>query len=124
MIARISRAKEGFADYLITGARKDSIYTRDQKDKTITLYGNLQIFKQTEKYLNKYKNYESNYIHITLSFSKEDMDKLNEIDDVKIRDELFKELVLIYIKHHTSGYSLENEIIAYAEAHFPKNQLK
>ena len=58
MITRVNRAKEGFADYLISGARKDSIYTRDQKDKTITLYGNLQTFKQTEKYLNKYKNYE------------------------------------------------------------------
>lgn len=122
MIARISRSKEGFADYLITGARKDSIYTREQKDKVIPLYGNLQIFKQTEKYLNKYKNYESNYIHITLSFSQEEMDKLNEIEDEKIRDELFKELVLIYIKHHTSGYSLENEVIAYAEAHLPKIQ--
>ncbi|MDK2065232.1 hypothetical protein [Aliarcobacter butzleri] len=122
MIARISRAKEGFADYLITGTRKDSIYTREQKDKVIPLYGNLQTFKQTEKYLNKYKNYESNYIHITLSFSQEDMDKLNEIDDVEKRDELFKELVLIYLKHHTSGYSLENEVIAYAEAHMPKIQ--
>ena len=90
MIARISRSKEGFADYLITGARKDSIYARDQKDKVIPLYGNLQTFKQTEKYLNKYKNYQSNYIHITLSFSKEDMDKLNEIEDVEKRDELFK----------------------------------
>ncbi|MCT7614042.1 hypothetical protein [Aliarcobacter butzleri] len=123
MIARISRAKEGFADYLITGARKDSIYARDQKDKVIPLYGNLQTFKQTEKYLNKYKNYQSNYIHITLSFSKEDMDKLNEIEDVEKRDELFKELVLIYLKHHTSGYSLENEVIAYAEAHMPKIQI-
>ncbi|MFW3355379.1 hypothetical protein [Aliarcobacter butzleri] len=123
MIARISRAKEGFADYLITGARKDSIYARDQKDKVIPLYGNLQIFKQTEKYLNKYKNYESNYIHITLSFSQEDMDKLNEIDDVEKRDELFKELVLIYIKHHTSGYDLKNEVIAYSEAHMPKIQI-
>lgn len=123
MIARISRSKEGFADYLITGARKDSIYTREQKDKVIPLYGNLQTFKQTEKYLNKYKNYESNYIHITLSFSQEEMDKLNEIEDIKIRDELFKELVLIYIKHHTSGYSLENEVIAYAEAHMPKIQI-
>ncbi|MFY9100105.1 hypothetical protein OZY48_03490 [Aliarcobacter cryaerophilus] len=123
MLARISRAKEGFADYLISGARKDSIYTRDQKDKTITLYGNLQIFKQTEKYLNKYKNYESNYIHITLSFSQEDMDKLNEIDDEQKRDELFKELALIYIKHHTSGYNLENEVIAYSEAHMPKIQI-
>ncbi len=123
MIARVTRAKEGFADYLISGARKDSIYTRDQKDKTITLYGNLQIFKQTEKYLNKYKNYESNYIHITLSFSQEDMDKLNEIDDEQKRDELFKELALIYIKHHTSGYNLENEVIAYSEAHMPKIQI-
>ena len=60
MIARVTRAKEGFADYLITGARKDSIYARDQKDKVIPLYGNLQTFKQTEKYLNKYKNYQSN----------------------------------------------------------------
>lgn len=123
MIARVTRAKDGFADYLISGARKDSIYIRDQKDKTITLYGNLKTFKQTEKYLNKYKNYESNYIHITLSFSQEDMNKLNEIDDEQKRDELFKELALIYIKHHTSGYNLENEVIAYAEAHLPKIQL-
>ncbi|MGH2279717.1 hypothetical protein ACRCD7_11325 [Aliarcobacter sp. ERUVET-7] len=123
MIARVTRAKEGFAEYLITGARKDSIYIRDQKDKTITLYGNLKTFKQTEKYLNKYKNYESNYIHITLSFSQEDMDKLNEIDDEQKRDELFKELALIYIKHHTSGYNLENEVIAYSEAHMPKIQI-
>ena len=50
------------------------------------------------------------------------MDKLNEIEDVEKRDELFKELVLIYLKHHTSGYSLENEVIAYAEAHMPKIQ--
>lgn len=123
MIARISRAKEGFADYLITGARKDSIYTRDQKDRVIPLYGNLQTFKQTEKYLKKYKNYKDNYIHITISFSQKDTDKLNEIEDDKKRDELFKELVLIYLKHHTSGYDLENEVIAYAEAHLPKIQL-
>ncbi|WNL11784.1 hypothetical protein [Aliarcobacter cryaerophilus] len=123
MITRVNRAKEGFADYLISGARKDSIYKREQKDRTITLYGNLETFKQTEKYLNKFKNYESNYIHITLSFSQEDMNKLNEIDDEQKRDELFKELALIYIKHHTSGYNLENEVIAYAEAHLPKIQL-
>lgn len=123
MIARVTRAKDGFADYLISGARKDSIYIRDQKDKTITLYGNLKTFKQTEKYLNKYKNYESNYIHITLSFSQEDMDKLNNIKDYTKRDELLKELALIYIKHHTSGYDIENEVIAYSEAHMPKIQI-
>ena len=123
MIARVTRAKEGFAEYLITGARKDSIYKREQKDRTITLYGNLETFKQTEKYLNKFKNYESNYIHITISFSQDDMDKINNIKDYTIRDKLLKELTFIYIKHHTSGYDLENEVIAYAEAHLPKIQL-
>ena len=123
MIARVTRAKEGFADYLITGARKDSIYKRDQKDRTITLYGNLQTFKQTEKYLNKYKNYKDSYIHATISFSQKDMDLLDKIEDEEKRDELFKELVLIYIKHHTSGYNLENEVIAYSEAHLPKIQI-
>lgn len=122
MIARVTRAKEGFAEYLITGARKDSIYKREQKDRTITLYGNLETFKQTEKYLNKFKNYESNYIHITISFSQDDMDKINNIKDYTIRDKLLKELTFIYIKHHTSGYDLENEVIAYAEAHLPKIQ--
>src|SRR5574344_927837 len=87
MIARVTRAKEGFAEYMITGARKDSVYIRDQKDKTITLYGNLKTFKQTEKYLNKYKK----------------------------KNEILKELAHIYIKHHTSGYDIENEVIAYAE---------
>ena len=51
------------------------------------------------------------------------MNKLNEIDDEQKRDELFKELALIYIKHHTSGYNLENEVIAYSEAHMPKIQI-
>lgn len=120
MIARVTRAKEGFADYLITGKRSDSKYNRNQKDKVIPLYGNLQTFKQTEKYLNKYKNYKDNYIHITLSFSQKDIDKLNEIEDDEKRNLLFKELILLYIKHHTSGYDLENEVIAYAETHLPK----
>jgi hypothetical protein len=51
------------------------------------------------------------------------MDKLNEIEDEQKRDELFKKLALIYIKHHTSGYNLENEVIAYSEAHMPKIQI-
>ena len=43
MITRVNRAKEGFAEYMITGARKDSIYKREQmykmwrRDKCINL---------------------------------------------------------------------------------------
>ena len=122
MLGRISRSKEGFADYLITGKRADSPYSRNEKDKVVPLHGNLNIFKKTEIYLNKFKNYKDNYLHLTLSFSQSDTDKLNQIKDEEKRDELLRELVLIYIKHHTSGYNIENEVIAYAEAHFPKIQ--
>lgn len=122
MIARTTRGQNGLADYLLTGKRSDSKLTREQKDRVIPLYGNLEVFKATEKYLTNYKNYKDNYIHITLSFSQKDMEKLNEIEDEQKRDELFKELVLLYLKHHTSGYALEQEVTAYAEAHLPKIQ--
>jgi hypothetical protein len=122
VIARTTRGHHGIADYLLTGKRSDSKLTREQKDRVVPLYGNLEVFKATEKYLTNYKNYKDNYIHITLSFSQKDMDKLNEIEDEQKRDELFKELVLLYLKHHTSGYDLEQEVIAYAEAHLPKIQ--
>lgn len=120
MIARTTRGQNGLADYLLTGKRSDSKLTREQKDRVVPLYGNLEVFKATEKYINKYKNYKVTYSHTTLSFSQKDMEKLNEIEDEQKRDELFKELVLLYLKHHTSGYALEQEVIAYAEAHLPK----
>ena len=80
MIARVTRAKEGFAEYMITGARKDSIYIRDQKDKTITLYGNLKTFKQTEKYLNK------DILKLTLNLLKRTMRemKIGSLDSYRI----------------------------------------
>ena len=90
MIARTTRGQNGLADYLLTGKRSDSKLTREQKDRVIPLYGNLEVFKATEKYLTNYKNYKDNYIHITLSFSQKDMEKLNEIEDEQKRDELFK----------------------------------
>ena len=53
MLARITRSKEGFADYLITGKRADSAYSRNEKDKVVPLYGNLNVFKKTEIYLDQ-----------------------------------------------------------------------
>lgn len=52
--------------------KKDSIYTRSEKDKVIPMYGNLEILKQTEEYLNKTKNYKDNYLHITIHKSWHD----------------------------------------------------
>ncbi len=118
MIARVTRAKSGLSDYLEKGHRKDSEYTRTQKDNIIAIYGNLETFRQTEKYLNKEKNYKDNYLHITISYSKEDMIKMdNMTDDEKMA--MKRDIAMIYIKHHTSGYDIDNEVIAYVETHQP-----
>jgi len=119
MIARTTRANIGLANYLITGNKKNTKHSRDEKDNVVPLYGNLNIFKKTENYLNRYKNYKDNYLHITLAFSKEDMrrlDNLNSDDKLKALRDMSKE----YISHHTSGYNLNNEVVAYAELHNPK----
>lgn len=119
MIARVTRAKSGISEYLLNGVKKDSIYTRSEKDKVIPIYGNLEILKQTEEYLNKTKNYKDNYLHITISYSREDINKMDNMNDDEIA-EMKRDIILTYIKHHTSGYDLENEVIAYAETHKPK----
>lgn len=118
MIARITRAKSGLSDYLEKGHRKDSEYTRSQKDNVIPIYGNLETFRQTEQYLNKEKNYKDNYLHITISYSKEDMQLMDSMtDDEKMA--MKKDIAITYIKHHTSGYDIDNEVIAYVETHQP-----
>ena len=122
MIARITRAKSGISDYLEKGLRKDSQYTRSEKDNVIPIYGNLEIFRQTEQYLNKYKNYKDNYLHITISYSKKDMQLMSNMSD-KEKMAMKKDIVMTYIKHHTAGNDMDNEVIAYAEEHEPKIKL-
>jgi len=117
MIARITRGQSGLAKYILDGRRKDSEYSRDEKDHVLPLYGDLDIFEKTEKFLNENKDYQDNYLHITLSLNKEDLERLNATDD---KESIYRDMVETYIKHHTSGYDLDNEVIAYAEAHIPK----
>ena len=119
MIARIERGKSGYSQYLITGDKKDSIYTRDEKDYVTTLYGSLNTFEKTEQYLNKYKNFKDNYLMIVISFSQDDIDKMNNMsNDEQLA--MKKDIVMTYIKHHTAGNDMDNEVIAYAEEHEPK----
>jgi len=118
MIIRITKHKSGFADYMRTGKRADSPFTREEKDFVIPLHGDLDLFKKTEDYLNKNKTYKTNYAHITISFSKQDREKLYDQDgNIKVTE--LKEIVKEVLNFYTAGYT-ENEIIAYAEAHFPK----
>lgn len=119
MIARITRHKNGIVEYLKKGIRADSNYTRQDKDNVICIYGNINTLDKSIKYLNDNKNYKDNYLHITLSFSKDDINKLDNMSE-KEREQTLKDITELYIKHHTKGYNLENEVIAYAEIHKPK----
>lgn len=118
MIARVTRASGGLSKYLRDGHRQDSEYSRNQKDQIIPLYGDLDIFEKTEHFLNQHKDFSDNYMHITLSFGKEDIRRIEESGKDYL--DVYRDMVQDYIKHHTSGYDIDNEVIAYAEAHRPK----
>jgi hypothetical protein len=119
MIARITRAKKGLAKYLRSGKKSTSKYTRDEKDIVTSLYGNIKELEYAENYLNKHKNYSDNYMHITLGFSQNDQGYLDSLNKNE-QEKLLKQLVKDYISHHTSGYDIDHEVIAYAEMHYPK----
>ena len=118
MLARVTRNKIGLSEYLESGKRKDSEFLRNEKDKVVSIYGNLDIFKSCEHFLNTHKNYSNNYLHITLSFNKDDIAMLDNLETDK-KQHLLQNLVQDYITHYTSGYDIDNEVIAYAEMHSP-----
>ncbi len=119
MISRVTMRLSGLAQYLEDGKRADSELTRDQKDNAIPLYGSLKLLKKAEDYCNEKKNWKANYEHITISFSEEDEKILNSMTDQE-QNEVLQDIALIMIKHRTSGYDIDNEVIAYAECHDPK----
>lgn len=119
MISRITMRKVGLSEYLEEGKRADSNLLRDDKDNVVPLYGSLTTFKKAELYCNQHKIWKSNYEHITISFSNEDTNVLDALSDEVYSDTL-QDIVLDMIKHRTSGYDLDNEVIAYAELHDPK----
>jgi hypothetical protein len=121
MFIQISRGSEGFAHYLVTGEKKDNELTRDEKDNRVCLYGDLKTFDETNKFLLKHKNYTDNYLRIVVGFSSEDAMKLNSMSTEE-RNELMQNITKDIIAHHASGYDLDNEVVAYAEAHMPKIQ--
>ncbi len=111
MIVRVRRAKSGLSQYLRDGKKADSIYTRDEKDIVTLIYGNLDDFERAENYCVKNKNWSEHYSHITCSFSDNDYQKIESLPTKDDQNTLMQELVKDYIKHHFSGYDIDNEII-------------
>lgn len=122
MIIRFTRKHFGLSDYLISGKKAGSEYSRDEKDIVISLYGDLDVFASVEKYTNENKNWKSgNYIHLTCGFSPNEMDFLNAAPN---KDEIYQNIVKECISYYTTGYDLDSEVIAYAEAHEPKIKIE
>lgn len=120
MIVRVRRAKSGLSKYLRDGKKVGSIYSRDEKDIVTPIYGNLDEFEKAENYCVQNKNWSENYMHITFGMSDNDWQKIESLPTKDQQNTLMRELVQDYIKHHFSGYDIENEIIAYSELHYPK----
>lgn len=120
MIIRItSDAKYGISNYLRYGLKKDSAMTRVQKDTVVPLEGNLDVFERIENFMHTHKDYKSgNYYHLTLSFSQQDMEKIDDMSD-RTRRDFMRKLVQETLDFYCSGYDL-NEIVCYAEAHIAK----
>jgi hypothetical protein len=119
MMATVDSAREGGADYLQFGKRSDSKLTRTEKDEVQILFGNIEHVRNAEKYCMENKNWKANYETIVVAFDEKDMAILDRLSGSE-KNQMYKNIALDYIKHRTSGYSLENEIIAYSEAHEPK----
>ena len=119
MLARVTHGKYGLADYLISGKKQKDDRPRTQKDNVTTLYGNLNVFKECEKWLSTNKSYKSNYLHITLGFSAQDEQSFKNLTPTQ-KIAKMQDIVIDYLKYYASGYNLDNEVIAYAELHEPK----
>lgn len=120
MVVRVRRGKFGLGKYLRDGEKANSIYSRDEKDIVTPIYGNLDEFEKAENYCVQNKNWSENYMHITFGFSDNDWQKIESLPTKEQQNALMQDLVQDYIKHHFSGYDIQNEIISYSELHFPK----
>ena len=113
MIAQITKGEKGIAEYLQTGRTYYSKYGRDEKDERIPLMGSLQAIEDSQNaQLSNPKNRQKyNYYHASLSFTREEWDKLQS--EGKINEVLDE-----YIKLNFPNHS-KDEMILYAEAHVP-----
>ncbi|WP_419140967.1 hypothetical protein [Aliarcobacter butzleri] len=106
--------------YFRYGVKKDSNYSRNEKDIVRPIYGNLDEFEKIEDYVLNEKKFSEISMHITFGFSDNDWAKIESLPTKEQQNALMQELVQDYIKHHFSGYDIANEIIAYSELHYPK----
>lgn len=118
MLIRISGASEGLAEYLRNGVKKGEPLKRLERDIPIPLLGSLDAFEACEKYAKDRVDYAGgNYRHITFSFSRRDMEKINAMSEEE-RIAFYQQIIQDFINFYMPGYEPE-EYVAYGEAHRP-----
>lgn len=121
MVVRVQRNKTGgLSKYLREGRKKDSNFSRKERDIVNPIWGNLDEFEKIEDYVLNEKKFSEISMHITFGFSDNDYQKIESLPTKEEQNALMQELVQDYIKHHFSGYDINNELYYYSELHYPK----
>lgn len=105
MLIRVRGGRDGIKDYLERGQKDGREFDRDELDERVMLSGDLAL---TDTVINDMQNEGERYLHITLAFREDQIDRqtLQAITDE------FREFAL-------SAYQAE-EYNFYAEAHLPR----
>ena len=113
MIAQLTKGEKGIAEYLRTGHTKHSRYTRDEKDERIPLMGSLEAIEdsQNAQLANPKTKQKYNYYHASLSFTREEWEKLQSEGKI---NEVLEEYIRLNFPNHD-----RDEMIIYAEAQIP-----
>ena len=118
MLIRISGASKGLSKYLRDGIKKGEPLKRLERDIPIPLLGSLDAFEAAENYAFDHVDYAGgNYRHITFSFSRRDMEKINAMSEEE-RIAFYQQIIQDFINFYMPGYEPE-EYVAYGEAHRP-----
>lgn len=113
MITNITLGKSGLPEYLASGRKVGSEYSRDEKDHRLFIDGSEEALKDSIDWVLKNKNWKNSYYHATLAFTHEEWEQLSK-EEGKLQ-----EIVQEYLRLNFPNHSLD-ELIYHAEAHVPK----
>ena len=111
-IIRITERVTGIEDYLTNGIKKGRSLHREELDKRVPIYGDMEVFKFANSYVQKHKDWKYNYWHITISPAWLEHD---------ISPYTLREMVVETLGYYFHLYSRQR-LAAYAEIHYPRYQ--
>ena len=114
MITNITLGKSGLPEYLVSGRKVGSEYSRDEKDHRLFIDGSEEALKDSIGWVLKNKNWKNSYYHATIAFTYDEWERLSQ-EEGKLQ-----EVVQEYLRLNFPNHSSLDELIYHAEAHVPK----